>query len=46
MIDPVEAFKRARQGVFRNAPENDPFQGEPLTDEELERREAIMVKRE
>ncbi len=25
MIDPVEAFKRSREGVFRNAPENDPF---------------------
>lgn len=25
ILDPVEAFKRARAGVFRNAPENDPF---------------------
>ncbi len=25
MLDPVEAFKRSRQGVFRDVPENDPF---------------------
>ena len=25
MLDPVDAFKRSRQGVFRDVPENDPF---------------------
>lgn len=25
LLDPVETFKRARQSVFRNVPENDPF---------------------
>jgi membrane associated rhomboid family serine protease len=26
IMDPVEAFRRAREGVFRDVPENDPFQ--------------------
>jgi membrane associated rhomboid family serine protease len=39
MIDPVEAFKKARDGVFRNVPENNPFDrtcGVPLVAELVE----------
>jgi len=36
MLDPVEAFKKSRDGVFRNVPENNPFDracGQPLVAE-------------
>lgn len=50
MIDPVEAFRRARQGVFRQTPENDPFLRPTISvspdavDEELA--QGIVVKKE
>ncbi|MEI7686034.1 MAG: rhomboid family intramembrane serine protease [Planctomycetota bacterium] len=51
MIDPVEAFKRAREGVFRAHPENDPFRRggetpktpEPIVDDEIAH--GIIVKK-
>jgi len=51
MIDPVEAFKRARAGVFRAHPENDPFlrggetpkAPEPIVEDEIAH--GIIVKK-
>lgn len=50
MLDPVEAFKRARLAVFRDVPENDPFERVPetpliaeLVDEETA--QGIIVKK-